>query len=540
MRLDPAVCERARQSRDARFDGRFFIGVLTTGVYCRPVCPARSPLPRNVRFYPTAAAAAEDGLRPCLRCRPETAPGTSAWAGTSATVARALRLIAAGALDRGGVEELADPLGVTPRHLSRLFVQHLGASPKAVAQTRRLHFAKRLIDETRLPMADVALSSGFKSVRRFNDAFRATYSRSPSALRSARGREPHEAATVEESPIALRLAFRPPYDWGGLIEFLGPRAIPRVEEVSRDAYRRTIRVDGQAGLIEVRPVADRHCVRLEVRQAGPRALFGIAERIRRLFDLDADSSVIANHLERDPLLAPVVGRRPGLRVPGAWDGFELGVRAILGQQVSVKGATTLAGRIVEAYGDPLPAAAGDGLTHLFPTARRLARADLSRIGLPGARAGAINAFARACAEGRLGLESGRSFEEIAGRLTGLSGIGRWTAEYVALRALGDPDAFPSTDLGLVRAAGFDAGPRGARRLAERAEAWRPWRAYAAMYLWQLYGKQSATPRPPRTRRSQDELRLRRQPAGPDPDRRQRKRPEADLVHGGQPRGTTAG
>jgi AraC family transcriptional regulator of adaptative response / DNA-3-methyladenine glycosylase II len=486
MELDHELCYAISRSRDERFDGRFFIGVLTTGVYCRTVCPAPCPRPENIRFYPTAAAAAAAGFRPCLRCRPEAAPGTPAWQGPPALVSRALLLIAEGLLDEEGVEGLARRLNVGARQLRRLFLQQVGASPLAVAQTRRIHFAKTLIDETSLPLADVAFSAGFSSIRRFNAAFRQAYGRAPSQLR----RHSRARPASEDCAIELRLAYRPPYDWPALIGFLGARAIPGVEAVDPRAYRRTVRIAGAAGVIEVRPVEGRRQLRLTVPGGLSPHLAQIVERVKRMFDLKADPAVYAGHLAADPLLAPRVRAHPGLRLPGAWDGFEIAVRAILGQQVSLRGANTLAGRLVAACGEPLPAPQA-GLGCLFPTAERLAEARLAGLGLTRSRAEAIRGLARAVADGSLALATPPGLEEALAALTDLPGIGPWTAHYIALRAFGEPDAFPAGDLGLRRAAsgppqalaGEAGRPLPEAALRRRAEAWRPWRAYAAAYLW---------------------------------------------------------
>ncbi len=479
--LDREVCERARLARDARFDGRFFVGVTTTGIFCRPICPVRPAKERNVRYFPSAAAAADAGFRPCLRCRPEAAPGTPAWRGTAATVSRALRLIAEGALDDGGVEDLAARLGIGARHLTRLFKRHLGATPRAVAATRRLLFAKKLLDETDLPLAQVAHGAGFGSLRRFNEVFRRTYGSAPGALRRAGRRR---AGGLAADGLVLRLPFRPPLDWSALTRYLGARAIPGVECVAQDAYRRSLAIDGQASRIAIHPVPGQNHLELRVEAAPAGALLLLVERARRLFDLDADPADIAAHLARDRALAPAVRAQKGLRVPGAWDGFELAVRAILGQQVSVKGATTLAGRIVEAAGTPLADGQELGLTHLFPSPRALAEADLTGIGLPRARAEAIRALAEAVDRGEVAFDAAADPAVLQRQLTALPGIGPWTAQYIAMRALGEPDAFPERDLGLLRsAARLGLAPDAAGLLA-RAEAWRPWRAYAAVCLWQ--------------------------------------------------------
>jgi len=472
--LDYSICARARRTRDPRFDGRFFIGVTTTRIYCRPICPARSPKEQNIRYFPSAAAASEAGFRPCLRCRPEASPGTPAWLGTSATVSRALRLISESALEDGGVESLASRLGIGSRHLRRLFLKHLGASPIAVAQTRRLHFAKKLIDETSLPMRDLALASGFGSIRRFNDTFSKTYHRTPTHLRQLARRAPAH----QEHEYEFLLRFRPPFCWDAMLEFLAPRATPGIEMVQDAIYRRTISLHGHTGWLEasLNLTSDAISVRIHFPEA--RWLFLIIERVRRMFDLAADPNVIAASLSRDPVLAPLIRQRPGLRVPGCWDGFELAVRAILGQQVSVRGATTLAGRLVRTFGTSVDAA--PGLTHLFPTPEKMAESDLAVIGLPKARAIALQFLARAVRDGKITFAGVVDVEEFLERFCELPGIGDWTAQYVAMRALNEPDGFPASDLGLLRALDI----RDPRVLASMSQAWRPWRAYAAMYLWQ--------------------------------------------------------
>lgn len=470
MMLDRETCRKARLARDPRFDGRFFIGVRTTKIFCRPICPARSPREENIEYYPSAAAAAAAGLRPCLRCRPECAPGTPAWNGSSTTVARALREIAEGALDDDSVRQLSARLGVGDRHLRRLFVEHLGAPPVAVAQTHRLLSAKRLLDETSLPITAIAMASGFGSVRRFNETFRRTWSRSPREQRKLH--RPPEAAGLR-----FRLRYRPPFDWNALLAFLEPRAIPGVECVRDGVYRRTIAPGGVPGIIEVSQ--ENSELLLEIDHPRPERLLAIVSRVRRLFDLDADPLAIGTNLGLDPLLRRLVGARPGLRVPGAWDPFEIAVRAILGQQVSVRGASTLTGRLVAQFGRPLEAA-HDGVTHLFPRAANLAEADVASIGIPRKRADTIRAVAAAVATKRLRLDGSAAADEARAQLRSLAGIGEWTAGYIAMRALGDPDAFPSGDLVLLRA----AQARTARELENRAEQWRPWRSYAAMHLWQ--------------------------------------------------------
>ena len=482
MQLDPDVCYRALRTRDARFDGQFFTAVRSTGVYCRPICPAPTPKRANCSFVPSAAAAQDRGFRPCLRCRPEASPGTPAWLGTSTTVSRALRLIAQGALDGDSVDGLAARLGVGARHLRRLFLQHVGATPISVAQTRRVLFAKKLIDETRLPFAEIALASGYSSIRRFNDAIRKTYERTPRELRRGRAAD----LEVDGSELTLRLSFRPPFQWEALLAFLDARATPGIEAVAQDAYARTFEVDGVHGWVEVRrvPGADRLSARIHLGSSA--ALIHVNERLRAVFDLDADPEAIGRNLSPDPLLGPTVRALPGVRIPGAWDAFELAVRAILGQQISVRGATTLAGRLVAAHGEKLagcPAGRPRGLHSLFPTPGALARAEVAHIGLPRARAHSIRALATAIAAGELVLDTAAGLDATVRKLRALPGIGEWTAHYVAMRALREPDAFPASDLGLRRAAAANGERPTAAELAVRAETWRPWRAYAAMYLW---------------------------------------------------------
>ncbi len=473
MTLDWRVCSRARLSRDARFDGKFFIGVRGSGVYCRSICPAPTAKEKNCCYFPTAAAAAEAGYRPCLRCRPEASPGTPAWLGTSNTVARALRLISDSGLQDGGIESLAEKLGVGSRHLRRLFLKHLGATPSAVAHTRRLHFAKKLIDETALPMAHVAQASGFGCIRRFNAAIRNTYHRTPTQIR----RIARQTASLPENQYLFRLRFRPPYQWESMLAFLAARATPGVEIVEGSSYRRSIYLNHQEGYFDVSLDRQPETLSLRIQFGDPRALFLIIERIRRMFDLNADWQRIGDRLRTDAALRRQLEAKPGLRVPGCWDGFELATRAILGQQITVKGATTLAGRLVRAFGQPL--SAPNGLTHAFPRPEVLADAKLTSIGLTAARAEAIRSLARAVADGELRFEAVTDAEAFLRRLGEIAGIGKWTAQYIAMRALGEPDAFPSADIGLMRALQLSSP----RELEVRAAKWRPWRAYAAVYLW---------------------------------------------------------
>jgi AraC family transcriptional regulator, regulatory protein of adaptative response / DNA-3-methyladenine glycosylase II len=492
MDMDDDACYRALTTRDARFDGRLFVGVKTTGIYCRPICPARTPKRQNVRFYPTAAAAQSAGFRPCLRCRPETSPDLAAWRGASNTVARALGLIEAGALDDEDVEGLADRLGVGERQLRRLFRKHLGASPIAVAQTRRVLLAKQLIHETRLPMAEVAMASGFGSVRRFNETFQQLYDRPPAQLRRLGGAE---VPTAPGEAVQVTLPYQPPYDWDALLAFLALRAIPGVERVGAGGYERSLAIGGSVGVIRVEP-ATRSRLAISVRFPKISALPAIIARVRRVFDLAADPVAISTHLARDTALAPLVAARPGLRVPGAWDGFELAIRAILGQQITVVAARGLAARLVAAHGEALPAElASEGLTHVFPSPRRLVGADFAALGMPRSRAAALTAMTEAVVADPLIFGARRTLDDAIGALKALPGIGEWTAQYIAMRELREPDAFPAADIGLMRALA-DAGGRrpSPAELAARAEAWRPWRAYAALHLWASETPKTERPR----------------------------------------------
>lgn len=467
---------RALHAKDARFDGRFFVCVTTTGIYCRPVCPARVPNRANCFFVPSAAAAQELGFRSCLRCRPETAPGTPAWAGTEASVARALRLIEEGALDEGSLPALAARLGLGERHLRRLFVTHVGASPQAVAANRRLLTAKQLITDTALPLAEIAHASGFQSLRRFNDAVVKAYGLVPGAIRRSRA-----DSRLSEGEITLRLGYRPPYDWPLVLRYLAGRAIPGVEVVGDESYRRSFARGKTRGIIRVRHAATGHALEATLTAQGPLPVRQLAARLRRLFDLEAEPAAIALVLGKDRLIGPRLKKLPGLRVPGAFDGLELAVRAILGQQISVKGATTISGRLVAALGEPMPE--NDfGLSHYFPTAEALAGGDLTGIGLTGARRATLQCLGRAIADGVIDFSPGESLDAKLAALCALPGIGEWTAQYVALRAVGEPDAFPASDLALRKAAGGGA-VMATKELEALSQAWRPWRGYAALALW---------------------------------------------------------
>ncbi len=491
---DPAVCERARHARDARFDGHFFIAVRSTGIYCRPICPAPTARAENVTYYPTAAAAATAGYRPCLRCRPEAAPGSPAWRGTASTVTRGLRLIGEGALDNASVEELAVRLGVTPRHLARLFQTHLGASPVAVAQTRRLQFAKRLIDETTLPFATIADAAGFGSLRRFNDLILKTWQRSPRELRRLR------TPNATDDAIVLRVPYRTPFDWPHWLDFLQRRAIPGVETVTRDGYARVLATPQSAGLLIIKPLSGENAAQVCVRGVPPALLFDTLHRARRLLDAEADPADIAATLMRDTRLAKSLARHPGLRLPGAWDAFELAVRAVLGQQISVAAARTLAGRLVTRFGRLLSEPFSPALTHCFPEPAVLADASLAGIGLPAKRAASLNALAAAVRDGRVDFNAAP--DELGAALEALPGIGPWTAQYIVMRAQHNPDALPVGDLVLRKQLG-NGQLLNVRQVQEQAETWRPWRAYGLMHVWAQANTETSMyrkkPVPPSTR-----------------------------------------
>jgi AraC family transcriptional regulator of adaptative response / DNA-3-methyladenine glycosylase II len=475
VRLDADTCYRALAARDRRFDGVFLVGVSTTGVYCRPICPARTPGRDRVHFFARAAEAEREGFRACFRCRPELAPGQGPVDAGPRLVAAAAARIEAGFLNEGSVDELASGLGVTGRHLRRALTDALGLSPVELAQSRRMALAKQLLQDTDLAIAEVAYAAGFRSLRRFNALFRARFGRPPSALR----REAGAAAAARDGALSLRLDFRPPLDWEALLAFLAARATAGVEEVAGGAYRRTVRLGEKVGWVEVRLDPARPALRAAASLSLAGALMPLAARLRALFDLDSHPDAVVEALARDPLLRRSVRRRPGLRVPGAFDGFETAARVVLGQQVSVRAATTLAGRLAAALGEPLETPF-PALRRLSPDPGEVAGAGedrLAGLGMPGARARALGALAGAVSEGRLALDRHGLHDGLA-RLRAVPGVGDWTAQVLAMR-LGDPDAFPAGDLGVRHALG--AG--GAREAEARAEGWRPWRAYAAVHLW---------------------------------------------------------
>lgn len=478
------ACYRAVASRDRRFDGRFVTAVTSTGIYCRPSCPARTPRRANVRFYRVAAAAEAAGFRACRRCRPDTAPGSPDWDVRADLASRALQLLASGVVDGEGVSGLASRLAVSERHLHRQLRAEVGATALALARTRRAQTARLLVESTELSMSEVAFAAGFASIRQFNDTMRAAFGCPPGRLRERRGGPAAGEGPQRDpaGPLVVRLAHRGPLAVGPLLAHFAARAVAGVELVEGRAYRRAVRLPHGPAVVELRAEGERSPLTGRLWLSDLRDLAAAVARCRWLADLDADPAAVDGALAADPVLAPLVSARPGLRVPGGADGFEVAVRTLLGQQVSLAAARTLAGRLVVACGEPLgPALAGAAgpLTHLFPTAEALADADLSELGLTGARVRAVRALAAAVHSGRIALDPGADRQEARRRLAELPGVGPWTVEYVALRALGDPDAFPAGDLGLRRA----LGGVGAREAAAAAQRWRPWRGYAAQHLW---------------------------------------------------------
>ncbi|MFS1525255.1 AlkA N-terminal domain-containing protein [Microbulbifer sp. 2304DJ12-6] len=480
MKIDTAICTRARLARDRRFDGRFFTAVKTTGIFCRPICPARSPLERNVTYFATAAEAANAGFRPCLRCRPDCAPGSPAWGLVSTTVQRALKLMRS-EREPQSVERLAERLGISSRYLRRLFAEHLGVSPLAVWQTERALFAFRLLRDTPLAIAEIAFASGFNSLRRFNGVFKQLYQRTPSEVRRAGSAD--GMAKGAPARVQLSLDYRPPLHWPQILAFLGVRALAGVERVEDGIYQRSFELDRYRGVLRVAHEPEHHRLLVEISsQGGATGLYLLNQRLRRLFDLDADSAAIATVLSRDPLLARQLEMAPGLRLPGAWDPFETALRAILGQQISVAAATTIAGRLVARYGTTFVDDAGTKHT-LFPTAEQLAQADFAGLGLTRSRTKTLRGFVAATRDGRIDFTQ-PSLDSWCTQVTALPGIGDWTAQYIAMRGLSMPDAFPASDLGILQALGSANEKATPKAALARAEHWRPWRAYGALLLWQ--------------------------------------------------------
>jgi len=475
--LDFERCYRAVESRDARFDGWFITAVRTTGIYCRPSCPTPvRPKRENVSFYPTAAAAQLAGYRACKRCRPDASPGSPEWNVRGDLVGRAMRLIADGTVDRDGVAGLARRLAVSERHLHRLLLGELGAGPLAIARAQRAQTARVLIETTDLPFTDVAFAAGFESIRQFNDTVREVFALTPTALRTAGRRR----ADIAHGVLTLRLPYRPPLDWSALSAWLRVRALPGVAEVNGRIYRRTLRLPRGAGVVALEPV-DTH-IQCTLRLESMADLTSAVRQCRRLLDLDADPLSVVEVLSKDRRLSSVVKKHPGLRAPGAVDGTELAIQAVLGQQVSLAAARTLASRLVTAHGDVIKIA-DPTLTHLFPHAAAIAEADLARLGVPATRRATLRGLARAVAGGTLALDPGADRNETYQQLLQVPGIGDWTAGYIVMRALGDPDTFLASDLGIKKAGvrlGIGSNPRA---ISEHAAAWRPWRSYATHQLW---------------------------------------------------------
>ena len=463
MNINPEICRRARLARDSRFDGEFFIAVKTTGIYCRPICPAGPPAEKNVHYFRNAAQAAEAGFRPCLRCRPESAPNSPAWRGTSVTVHRALELIQAGALNTGSLDALAARLGVGERYLRKLFHRDVGVSPLTVAQNQRLLFAKKLLQETALPMTEIAFASGFGSVRRFNSAVRDSFKLAPSDIRRKR------KSATKNAEIELQLHYRPPYDWSGIIDYFARHAVADIEQVSKHSYQRSILVAGEAGHMTVTPIVGRDalCLRLQLPNYGE--LMPVVANVRRMFDLDANPTIIQEALSKDPVLAYLCKKIPGVRSPLQWSVYEATVRAIVGQQVSIQAARNVCARLVAAVNQGRS-------TALFPQAGQLAPLSDEYFPMPGRRADTLREYCRLCEERKevLDIES----------FAALKGIGPWTTAVVAMMGYGDPDVFPAGDLGIIKAyetLSIELDAPGV--LMEEVESWRPWRSYAAHLLW---------------------------------------------------------
>jgi len=484
MELDPNVCYRIIEARDPRFDGKFFTAVTTTGVYCRPICPARTPKRENVRFFLCAAQAEQAGFRPCKRCRPETAPGTPAWNGTATTINTALRLIGNGFLDEHSVRDLADRLGIGERHMRRLFLEHLGIAPHAIAQSRRAHFAARMLREADMRISHVALGAGFGSIRQFNDVFRAVFCETPGSFRTKRKMTARASQRRKvDSSLTFTLAYRPPFRWDDIMSFLGKRVVPGVEEVTDRSYRRSISAGKAAGVLDVKPAGDGgNCLRVSLEGIQPALVGPTVRRVRRMFDLDADPLAIADHLSRDARLQPAVKAAPGMRLPLTWDPFEAVVRAVIGQQISVAGAVTIVGRLAQRCGKALEARGT--ITRVFPSPADIVRADLSALGMPESRQKTLVAVSRAILGRTIRLDGSMPPDELETGLVTLPGIGPWSAQYVALRGLGEPDSFPESDLGIRKALDSLGYPKDRRERKKAVDLLAPWRGYAAIYLWQ--------------------------------------------------------
>lgn len=477
--LDPEIAYQALTSRDTRFDGVFFVGVTSTGIYCRPICPVKAPMQKNCLFFGSAEAAEKARFRPCLRCRPELAPGNAPVDHAHRIADRLVQRIEEGVLEQHeGLDEIAAEFGISARQLRRIVQQELGVSPLELKQTRRMLLAKQLLTETRLPIIDVAYASGFGSLRRFNDVFQARYRMTPGALR----KETLSAAQLQPGDtMRLRLSYRPPYDWQAMLSFLQLRLMKEIEAVEDGCYRRTVALGDYRGWVSVSHLPAKQALQVEFTSSLTPVLPALLRRLRDLFDLNAQPQRIAAHLQQDPLLAQSLADYPGLRVPGAFDGFEMGVRAILGQQITVKAATTLSSRFAQTFGEACVTPFAD-LSRYSAHPATIAQTSLdeiARLGIVSARARAIQAFASACAAGELRFNATLSPEAMMTRLMSLPGIGPWTAHYIAMRALRWPDAFPKEDIAVRN----NLGGLTAAEAEARSQSWRPWRSYAVMHIW---------------------------------------------------------
>ena len=467
--LDPDICRAARISRDPRFDGEFFLAVTTTGIYCRPVCPARPPREKNVRYYHTAAAAAQEGFRPCLRCRPESAPNSPAWAGTSTTVKRGLALISSGYLNQHSLEQLAGRLGVGERYLRKLFEAQLGVSPSAVAKTQRLHFAQKLLRETDLSITEIAFASGFGSVRRFNSAHREAFACTPGEMRRNKPRP------GDNRGIRLELAYRPPYDWDGVLDYFRRHQVEGIEQVDEKQYQRSLATPGGGALLKVRPLPDRNALELDLMLSDYGDMMGVVSQVRRMFDLDAQPGDIRSALSLDPMLAPLLEQWPGIRSPICASLFEAGVRAVVGQQVSIEAARNVCARLARDCTNEVVILGERRL--LFPTPEQLLELPDAAFPMPGRRRESLRALCRSFLESSE-LDQDERIEQLAD----IKGIGPWTLDVINMRGYGDPDVFPVADLGLIKAA-QSLREMERTEFTQHIERWAPWRAYAANLLW---------------------------------------------------------
>jgi len=490
--LDPEIAYQALTSRDSRFDGLLYVGVTSTGIYCRPVCPVRKPLLKNCRFFNNAEAAEKARFRPCLRCRPELAPGCAPLDNHHRIADRLIRRVEEGMLEeQTSLAEIAGEFFLSERQLRRVIQQELGVSPLELRQTRRMLLAKQLLTETALPVTEIAYASGFRSLRRFNDVFQARYRMTPSALR--RQSQPEGAALPQQS-ATLQLSYRPPYDWAAMLEFLEAHVMKQAEWVADGAYHRTVALGGCRGWVRVSALPDKHALQVEFTTSLTPVLPALLRRLRDLFDLDAQPQAVSDLLSRDPLLAESLARHPGLRVPGAFDAFELSVRAILGQQVTVKAAVTLSSRLTERFGEPL-VTPWPALSRLSPDAATLAAAtvdDIAVLGIVSARSNAIIALAHACASGALRFNGSLPPDTVQQQLLALKGIGPWTASYIAMRALRWPDAFPKEDIAIRN----NLGGVTAREAEQLSQVWRPWRSYAVQHIWKSLMPEKASRKKP--------------------------------------------